>query len=76
MSSLVIVSHSHVTLRVIPTKNETSETNVQNFLVHVVQNWRISKLKNLVNHQNTPLNAETKNQASHCHIFKVLDRPC
>jgi len=43
------------------------------FLV-VGQSWLISVLYHLVNHQNTQLNAEIKNQALNRHIFRVLGR--
>ena len=36
----------------------------------VGQNWLISVLNYLVNHHNTQLNTETKNQALNRHIFK------
>ena len=38
------------------------------------QNWHISVLSYFVNHQNTQLNAKTKNQAYSLHIFRVLGR--
>ena len=61
----------------LPTKDETSETTVWNLfspfsciqVSFVGQNWFISVLKHFVNHQNTQLNAETKNQALNRHIF-------
>jgi len=42
--------------------------------VLVGQNLHISVLNNLINHRNTQLNAETKNQPFNRHIFIVLDR--
>ena len=54
----------------LPTKDETSETIVRNFFGQfpctrsgflVGQNWLISVLNHYVNHQNTQLNAKTKN---------------
>ena len=44
------------------------------FLVPCCQIRLISVLNNLLNHQNTKLNAETTNQAWNRHIFKVLGR--
>ena len=38
------------------------------------QNWLLSGLYHLVNHQNTQVNADTKFQAENRHIFRVLDR--
>jgi len=66
----------------LPAKDETSETIVRNLLRQftciqgylVGQNSHISQLNHLVNHLNTKLSAETKNQASNRHIFKVLGR--
>ena len=40
----------------------------------VDQNCLISVLNHLINHQNTQLNAETKNQTPNRHIFRVLGR--
>ena len=58
------------------TKDKTSKTNVQNVSLHigflVDENWLVPVLNHLVNHQNIQLNAETKNQASNCHILKVV----
>ena len=60
------------------TKDKSSKTNVQYVSLHfaflVGENWLISVLNNLVNNQNIQLNAETINQASNCHILKVLGR--
>ena len=58
----------------------SSETIVRNLLSSfnlysrflVGHNWFISLLYQLVNHQHTQLNAESKNQTSNCHIFRVL----
>ena len=36
------------------------------------KNWHISVLNHCINHQNTQLNAETKNRASHCYFFLFL----
>ncbi len=41
---------------------------------HGFQNLLFSVLDNLVNHQNTQLNAETKNQSSNRHTFGVMGR--
>ena len=58
------------------TKDKTSKTNVQNVSLHFVllvdENWLVSGLNNLVIYQNIQLSAETKNQASNCHILKVF----
>ena len=61
------------------TKDETSETIVRNLLslFSCIQGFKtcfFSVLDNLVNHQNTQLNAETKNQSSNRHIFGVMSR--
>ena len=39
------------------------------FALNLGQDWLLILLNHLVHHQNTQLNAETKNQASNRHIF-------
>ena len=66
----------------LPTKDVTSETILRNLFspFSCIQGSLEAKtglfllLNQLVNHQNTQLNAETKNQASNRHIFIVLGR--
>ena len=66
----------------LPTKDETfhfrddcTEFFRSVFLHLGVQNWIISVLNNSINHQNTQLNAEAKNQASNRYIFIFLVSP-
>ncbi len=65
----------------LPTKDETSETILQNLLSPfscIQSSYRPKPYcfckPLLVNHLNTQLNAKTKNQASNRHIFRVLGR--
>ena len=62
----------------LPTKDGTTETIVRilfsPFSRFQGSLWLISVFRHLGNHQNTQLNANPKNQASNCYIFRVLGR--